>query len=57
MGRVARSRARHVRPLRHPRQPPVHRVWMPPHRTRLRVDRAWRLARRAIRLAPHARDV
>jgi hypothetical protein len=57
MGRVARGRARHVRSLWRTCQPPVHRVWMPPHRTRLRVDRAWRLARRAIRLALHARGV
>ena len=33
MGSVARSRARHVRPSWHTRQPTVHRVWMPPDRT------------------------
>jgi hypothetical protein len=37
---VARSRARHVRPHRPNRQPPVHRVWMPPHCAGLRVDPA-----------------
>jgi hypothetical protein len=38
MGHMGRGRVRRVRPLRPPRQPPVHRICMPPHRTWFRVD-------------------
>lgn len=55
MGRVGCSRAHHMRSLRPTRQPPAHRVWMPPHCPRLRVDPAQPSS--AIRLAPHARVV
>jgi hypothetical protein len=55
MGRVGCSRAHHMRSLRPTRQPPAHRVWMPPHCPRLRVDPAQPSS--AIRLVPHARVV
>ena len=55
MGSVARSRPRHVCPRWHTRQPTVHRVWMPPHRSWIRVDRAWGLAWRSVFCASHAR--
>ena len=57
MGRVARCRPRHVCPRWHTRQPTVYRVRMPSHRTWIRVDRAWCLARRAVCCASHARGV
>ena len=57
MGYVTRSRPRHVRPRWYTRQPTVHRVWMPPHRPWLWVDRAWGLAWRAVCCTPHVRGI
>jgi hypothetical protein len=57
MCRLACRCPRRMRPFWPIRRPPLHRVWMSPHRTRLRVDPAPRLDRRAIRLAPHAQGV
>jgi hypothetical protein len=57
MYRLGCSRPRRVRPFWPTRQPPLHRVWMPPHRTRIRMDPARRPVRRAVRLASHARGV